>query len=105
MRGSSPRMTSHLLLQMLGEEAEAARPGDVSAGLVVARPLIAVESVLGARIDVDIDVGPLGSDGLDVAERNACVLFAEMKLGRHVRLVVGEADDGAAVIADRCRQS
>src|SRR6202022_1451387 len=105
MRGSSPRMTSLFLLQMLGEEAEAARPGDVRAGLVVTRPLIAVESVLGARIDVDLDVGPLGSDGLNVAERNPCVLFAEMKLGRHFRLVVGEADDGAAVIADRRRQS
>src|ERR1700730_6969878 len=103
MRGSSPRMRSLFLLQMLGEEAEAARQGDVCAGLVVTRPLIAVESMLGARIDVGLDIRPLGPDGLDVAERNACVLFTEMKLGRHFRLVVCEADDGAAVIADRRR--
>src|SRR3981189_2410986 len=99
MRGSSPRMTS--LLQMPGKEREAARPGDLCACLVVTRPLIAVEAVLRAGIDVDLDLGPLGPDGLDVAERNARVLCAEMQLRRPLRFVVGEADDGAAVIADR----
>src|ERR1700686_664076 len=98
-------MTSkRFLLQMLGEEAEAARPGDIGAGLVIARPFIAVEPVLRARIDMDLDLGPLGTNGLDIAERDPCVLLAEMKLGRHFRLVVGEANNGAAVIADRRRQ-
>jgi len=54
---------------------------------------------------VDLDLGPLGLDGVDVGEGNAGVLFAEMQLRRHLRLVVGEADDGAAVIADRSRQA
>src|SRR5260370_34217665 len=87
-----------LFFQMLGKEVEAARPGDICAGLVVTRPLIAVKAVLGARIDVDLDVGPLGADGLDIAERNARVLFAEMQLRRHFRLVVGETDTGTAII-------
>src|SRR5260370_28897539 len=86
---------------MLGKKAEAARPGDICACLVVARPLIAVEAVLRARIEVDLDVGPLGADGLDIVKRNTRVLFAEMQLRRYFRLVVGEANDGAAVIADR----
>ena len=34
-------------------------------------------------------------------ERNAGVFFTEMKLGRNFRRIVGEADDGAAVIAYR----
>src|ERR1700716_1089443 len=75
-----PRMTSLcLFLQMLREKRHAARPGDIGAGLVVARPLIAVKAVLCAGIDVDFDVGPLGFDGLDIGERNARVLFAEMQ--------------------------
>src|ERR1700726_3289326 len=98
MRGSSPRTTR--LLQIFGKEGEAARPGDVGTCFVVACPLVEVEAVLRARINVDLDVRPLGADGLDVAERNAGVLFTEMKLGRHLGLVVGEAHDGAAVIAD-----
>ena len=90
---------------MPGEEAEAARPGDIGAGLVVACPFVAVEAVLGAGINANFDIGPLGSDRFDVAERNARVFFSEMKLGRNLRRVVGEADDGAAVIADRRGQA
>jgi len=90
---------------MLGKEREAAGPGDIGAGLVIARPFIAVKAVLRAGIDMDLDLGPLGFDSLNVAERDACVLFPEMKLGRHLWLIVGEANDGAAVIADRRRQA
>ena len=90
---------------MHGQEVEAALFGDAGARRVVTRPFIAVETVLRTRIDVDLDVGPLGPNDIDVAERNAGVLFTEMKLGRHLRRVVGEADDGAAVIADRRRQA
>jgi hypothetical protein len=86
---------------MLGKEAEAARPGYRRTGLVVARPLVTVKAVLRAGIDMDLDLGPLGFNGFDIAERNARVLFAEMQLGRHFRLVVGEANDGAPVLADR----
>ena len=92
-----------LLLQMLGKEVEAARPGEISAVLVVAWPLVATKTMLRTRINIDIDVGPFGLDGIDVAERNAVVLFAEMKLGRHCGLVVGETNHSAAVIADRSR--
>src|ERR1700726_3185956 len=90
---------------MLRQEAEAARPGDIRTGLVVAWPFVAMEAMLRARIDVDLDIGPLGADGLDIAERYARVLFAEVQLRRHVRFVVGETNDGAAVIADRHRQA
>src|ERR1700730_8497271 len=89
---------------MLGKEGKAARPGDFGTRFVIACPLVAVEAVLCARINMDLDIWPLGADGLDVAERNAGVLFTEMKLGRHLGLVVGEAHDGATVIADRGRQ-
>jgi hypothetical protein len=37
-----------------------------------------VEAVLRARINVDLDVGPLGLDRLDIDKRNARILFAEM---------------------------
>src|ERR1700739_1649667 len=94
-----------LLLQMLCQEIEAARPGDIRTGLVVAWPFVAVEAVLRTRIDVNLDFRPLGAECLDIAERNAGVLFSEMQLGRHFRLVVGETNDGAAVIADRRRQA
>ena len=41
-----------LLLQVLRKERQAARPGDIGAGLVVAGALIAVEAVLRAGVDV-----------------------------------------------------
>jgi hypothetical protein len=63
---------------MLGEQRHAAWPGEVGACLVVTRPFIAVEAVLRAGIDMDLDLGTFGPDGLDIAERNACVLLAEM---------------------------
>src|SRR6516164_2774294 len=53
------------LLQMLGEERHAARPGDVGAGFVVARALVAMEAVLSVRVDEDLDVRTLALDGLD----------------------------------------
>src|SRR3954462_14426070 len=92
-------------LQMLGEKRQPPRPGDISAGLVVARPLVAMKAVLRAGIDEDLDVWPLGLDGFDIGQGNAGVLFAEMQLRRDFRLVIGEADDSAAVIADRGRQA
>src|SRR3954471_5123893 len=97
--------TKSSLLQMLGKKRQAARPGDVGAGLVVARTLVTVKAVLGAGIDENLDLGPLGLDGLDIGQGNAGILFAEMQLRRHLRLVVGKAHDGAAVIADRRRQA
>src|SRR5229473_5675218 len=99
-----PGMTTLRLLQMPGEEAEAARPGDIGTGLVVTRPLVAMKTVLRPRIDVDLDLGPSCADGLDIGERNARILFSEVQLRRYARFVVGETNDGAAVIADRSRQ-
>ena len=100
----APGMTTLASLQMLGEERRGCAARRFGAGLVVARPLVAVKAVLRAGIDEDFDIGPLGLDGLDVGQRNARILFAEMQLRRHLRLVVGEADDGAAIIADRGRR-
>src|SRR5436190_7767962 len=104
MRGSSPSMTTFLFLQEPGEEAKAARPGEIGACLVVASALVAMETVLRARIHMDLDLGAFGSDDLDIGERDAGVLFAEMQLRRHFRLVVGKTRDGAAVVADRRRE-
>src|SRR5947207_13509689 len=90
---------------MLGEEGQAALPRDVGAGLVVTGALVAAEAMLRAGIDQDRDVGTLGANDLDVGERNAGILLAEMQLRRYLRFVIGEANDGAAVIADRGAQS
>src|ERR1700738_1089868 len=105
-----PRMTSlfyfgqsFLFLQMLRKERHAARPGDVGAGLVVARPLVAMKAVLRGGGNKDLGVGPCGPDDRDIAEWDSGVLLAEMQLRRHLRSVVGEAHDSAAVIADRSR--
>ena len=67
---------------MFGKEVEAARPGDIGTGLVVARPFVAVKAMLRAGVDVDLDIGPLGLDDLDIGQRNARILFAEMQLRR-----------------------
>ena len=90
---------------MRRKEVEAALLGDACAGFVVTCPLIAAEAVLRTWIGVDLDVGSFGADDVNVAERTAYVFFTEMKLGRHLRLVVGKANDGAAVIADRRGQA
>src|SRR5258705_2916544 len=90
---------------MLRKKIQAARPGDVSTGLVVAGAFIAMETVLRAGIDEKLDFRPPGLDDLDVGQGNAGILFAKMQLRRHFWLVVGEADDGATVIADCRRQA
>src|SRR6266567_9143180 len=90
-------------LQMLRKKREAARPGDIRTGLVVACAFVAMKAVLRAGIDVNLDIGPLDLDGFDIGQRNAGILFAEMQLRRHLWFVIREADDGAAVIADRGR--
>src|ERR1700676_313895 len=72
--GPSRNDLLELLLQMLRQEAEATRPGDIRARLVVACPFVAVKAVLRARIGVDLDIGPFGADGLDIAQQDACIL-------------------------------
>src|SRR6266850_231102 len=104
-RYRAPRNDDRSSLQMLGKEREAARPGDIGTGLVVASAFVAVKAVLRAGIAVNLDIGPLGLDGIDIGQRNARVLFAEMQLCRHLRLVVGKANNGAAVIANGGRQA
>src|SRR3954454_12456364 len=76
----TPRMTTTSSPQMLREKPEAARPGDIGAGLVVARALVTVKAVLRAGINIDLDLRPLGLDGPDIGLRNARILFAEMQL-------------------------
>ncbi len=85
---------------MLGKERQAPRPGDIGAGLVIAGALVAMEAMLRAGIDEDLDFRTLRLDGLDVGLGNAGLFFAEVQLRRHLRLVVGKADDGAAIVAD-----
>jgi len=85
---------------MPGKEVEATLFSDAGTRRVVTRPFIAVETVLRTGIDVDFDVGPLGTNGSDVAEWNARVLFTEMKLGRHLRHIAGEADDRFGLMPD-----
>jgi len=64
---------------MLGEKFQAARPGDVGTGLVVACALVTMEAMLRAGIDVDLDFGPLRLDRLDISQGNARVLLTEMQ--------------------------
>src|ERR1700742_1665243 len=54
--------------QMLTKKFHAARPCDVCAGLVVARPLVAMEAVLRAGIDENLDLRPLDLDDLDIGQ-------------------------------------
>src|ERR1700738_1539167 len=86
---------------MHGEERKAALPRDVRVNLVIARALVAAEAVLRARVNENLDVGAVGANSLDVGERNADILLAEMQLRRHFRLVIGKTNDGAAIIAAR----
>src|ERR1700704_621979 len=94
-----------LFPQMLRKEPEAARPGGLRAGFVVAGALVAMKAVLRAGIDENLQLRPLRFDDLDVGQGNARIFFAKVQLRRHFWLVVGEADDGAAVVADRRRQA
>src|SRR5690349_25093263 len=60
-----------------------------------------MEAVLRLRIDVDFRLRLLLLDSLNIAERNAGILFAEMHLHRTFRLLVGEFGNHAAVVTDR----
>src|SRR4051812_41335317 len=65
-----------------------------------------MEAVAALRIDVDLAVtAALLLDDLDVGHRDALIFLAEVQLHRAFRLLVGEGDDAAAVIADRGAQS
>jgi hypothetical protein len=90
------------LVQMRPEERQAALPGEIRTRLVVAGALVAAETVLRAGINEYLNIRPFRLDGLDIGQRNAGVLLAEVQLGRHGGLVVGEAHHSAAVVADRC---
>src|SRR3954453_16074610 len=90
---------------MLGKKFQAARPGGIGAGLVVAGALVTMETVLRARIDKNLDLRPLGLDGFDVAQGNASNLFAEVQFGRTFWFVGGKADDYPAVVANCRRQA
>src|SRR5215218_9241173 len=57
-------------------------PGHARAGLVVASALVAVKAVSRVLVDVDVAIRALLLDRLDVGERDALVLVAEMQLRR-----------------------
>ena len=62
---------------------------------------VAVKGMTRARIGEDFAFRPLLPNRLHVAHRDAGVFLAEVHLHRAARLVVGEADDLPAVIANR----
>ena len=83
-------------------KSDEARPRGLRRRFVVAAALVAMEAVAGVRIDVDLAVAAaLRLDRLDIRHRDALVLLAEMHLHRHLRLLVGELRDLAAVVGDR----
>src|SRR5262249_40309430 len=106
--GGRPRPRRSLWLRLGGgvllEPGERALPRHLRARLVKAAALVAVEAVAGVLVDVDVAVEALLLDDLDVAQRNALVLVAEMHLRRAARLLVREGDDPAAVVAHGGRE-
>src|ERR1700742_4642317 len=65
-----------------------------------------MEAVAAIRIDEDLAVAAaLLFDRLHGGHRDAGILLAEVKLRRALRLLVGEVDDAAAVVADRRAQT
>src|SRR5262249_60192502 len=101
--GGAPLPRRSLWLRLGGgvllEPGERALPRHLRARLVKAAALVAVEAVAGVLVDVDVAIGALLLDDLDVAQRNALVLVAEMHLRRAAWLLVREGDDAAAVVA------
>src|SRR6185437_10078414 len=86
---------------MLLQKSERPLPGGFCRRLVVAAALVAKKAVPCARIHKDLAIAAaLLFDQLDVGHRDRSVLFAEMQLRRHLRLLVDILGDLAAVITD-----
>ena len=69
---------------------------------MIGRAHIAVKTVIGG-IDIDLDTGLGVTDFLDVGQRNAVIMFAEMHLYGAGWFFLSEGHDLAAVIASGCR--
>src|SRR5271156_2907185 len=86
--GSSFRLRAGLeLSEMLTEKVERAPPRQRGARRVVARPLIAIEPVIG-RIEMDGDGRMRRLDLLDAGHWDVRVALAEMQHRRRARLQV-----------------
>src|SRR5271169_5873321 len=73
---------------VFGEPGEGALERLLVCRLVVGAALVAGEAMAG-MVDVNLHVGALRLDALDVGERDRMVLVAEMQQRRHLRLQVG----------------
>ena len=82
-----------------------ATPGERCRFLVIAAALVAMESMIGALVDVDFAVGPFLFDDLHVREWDVRIQSAEMHQGRNLRFLICHLRNETAVIADRRRQS
>ena len=85
---------AHVLFQ----KCRRALPGDLGCVGVVAAALVAMKSVAGALVDIDLAVGTFLLDDFHVGHRDALIGLAEMHLHRAFRLLIGERNDAAAVI-------
>src|SRR6476646_7902572 len=85
---TNARVGRRLFFQMLLQEGERALPGELCRRFVIAAALVTEEAVLRVRIDEDLAIAAAFLfDHLDVAHRDRGVLFAEMQLRRHLRLL------------------
>jgi hypothetical protein len=91
---------------MLPEEIQAAGLGEIESGLIEARPLLATEAVFGALIDKNLGPRLGGANLINVGQRNAVILGAEMQLNRAVGGRGAGRGDAAAIPTRRwCRPS
>ena len=98
-RGTKPRRSS----QVPAEERDRA-DGERGARRVVALAVVAIEPVVGV-IDMDLDLRMGGGDLFYPGDGDVLVVVAEMQERWHARPQVLEADDAAAVVADRGAQA
>ena len=84
------RATPTSLLDVLVEKIHGALPGGLGARFMEAPPLVAMEAVPRARIDVNLAVTTtLFLDRLDVSHRDRRILVAKMHLRGYLRLLIG----------------
>src|SRR5579859_574443 len=86
------------------EKVQRALQCQLGACLVVAGALVAVEAVAGI-VEMDRNLRIARADLVDVGQRDALILLAEMQQGRNLGRAIEELADLSAVIADRCREA
>ena len=76
---------------MLREERQRAfARGSARLGVVARMPVLVIETVLSASIDINRDLRPAGAEGGDPFRRQGGVLVADMRNHRAARLFGGE---------------